>query len=260
MSSSDEEERLSCEGELSASTLLALQAHLAEAEAATGREEADVAGAACVGGGGGEESGRDAWYNSEDFGFSQFWYDEATSERLASELLERSGHGRIAILSAPAAFRGLLKLAPEYSSCSLFEYDRRFERAYPDQFVFYDFNAPLDVPASLHGVFDFVLADPPYLNPDTMNAFVRTMRLLAKSSDTPLMLLTGAVLRREVEGGLGFRPHAFVPTFKSKLNNPFHCYANYETERLGGWLPPLEDEEEESVEVGQLAGEDNQER
>ena len=72
MADSDSEPELDTSS-LSASTLLALQAHLDEKK--TGAEAASRSG---------EDS--DAWYHSEDFGFSQFWYDEETSETLAREL------------------------------------------------------------------------------------------------------------------------------------------------------------------------------
>ena len=60
-----------------------------------------------------------------------------------------------------------------------------------DQFVFYDFNNPLSVPEDHHGTYDFVLADPPYLNVDCMTKTGQTMRLLARSDDTPMLLNTG---------------------------------------------------------------------
>ena len=45
----------------------------------------------------------------------------------------------------------------------IFEYDRRFGQAYPDSFVYYDYNEPQRVPDGLRGSMDFVLMDPPYL-------------------------------------------------------------------------------------------------
>lgn len=45
----------------------------------------------------------------------------------------------------------------------IFEYDRRFGQAYPDAFVFYDYNEPQKVPDELRGSVDYILMDPPYL-------------------------------------------------------------------------------------------------
>eukprot|EP01079_Euglenida_sp_SAG-EU17-18_P003975 gene3975-729_t len=176
-------------------------------------------------------------------------YDETTSETLAREFLEVAGDGgRIGIISAPAAFRGIRKLLPEaipmhqvillcliaifrpLSLCPesqrknvyLFEYDKRFGKAYPDDFVFYDYNHPSDVPQHLHGTFDYLVSDPPYINPEASAAFVSTMALLARPGGCPTMLLTGAVLRNEIAREYGWLPHVYVPTFKviAKANSP----------------------------------------
>lgn len=45
----------------------------------------------------------------------------------------------------------------------IFEYDRRFGQAYPESFVFYDYNEPQKVPDELRGSVDYILMDPPYL-------------------------------------------------------------------------------------------------
>lgn len=45
----------------------------------------------------------------------------------------------------------------------LFEFDKRFGTLYGDQFSFYDVNHPLSIDKQNQGVFDFIIADPPYL-------------------------------------------------------------------------------------------------
>jgi hypothetical protein len=46
-------------------------------------------------------------------------------------------------------------------SCHLLEFDERYSAR--GDFSRYDYNAPGDVPPALHGAFDVVVADPPYL-------------------------------------------------------------------------------------------------
>jgi predicted methyltransferase len=44
----------------------------------------------------------------------------------------------------------------------LYEYDKRFQR-YGDDYTYYDYNTPEDVPEEHHHTFRVVVADPPYL-------------------------------------------------------------------------------------------------
>ena len=50
---------------------------------------------------------------SEDFGMSQFWYDDDTATKIAEEAEKRSGGGGIAFLSCPTAFLQFKKMYPE---------------------------------------------------------------------------------------------------------------------------------------------------
>ncbi len=64
------------------------------------------------------------------------------------------------------------------------------------------------------------------------------MRLLRRSEATPVLFLTGAVMRATAARALGCRPCVFRPQHSSKLGNEFLCYASYEppsSGRLGGW-------------------------
>lgn len=73
---------------------------------------------------------------------------------------------RIACVSAPSVYQKLKQGVVDGSdrvSAFVLEYDRRFA-AYGDDFIFYDYNEPLSLPASVAPQsFDVVLADPPYL-------------------------------------------------------------------------------------------------
>ena len=108
---------------------------------------------------------------SEDFGMSQFWYDDATRQLLAEEVLSLGGTRQaddkstklIACISAPSVFLTLQKMNLENTEVILFEYDNRFAK-YGDNFIQYDFNIPNKIPSHLLHAVDCVIADPPYLN------------------------------------------------------------------------------------------------
>jgi hypothetical protein len=44
---------------------------------------------------------------------------------------------------------------------NVLDYDRNFAK--DPNYVYYDFNTPLELPASLQGVFDIVVIDPPFI-------------------------------------------------------------------------------------------------
>lgn len=114
------------------------------------------------------------------------WYDDQTGRLLAQEAIDQSKEKRIAFVSTPAAYRDFLKILDESDSpisndnVFLFEYDRRFDEKYSGHFVFYDYNEPTNLPDKFYHFFDYVLADPPYLNVNCMSKFAETMRWLAK--------------------------------------------------------------------------------
>ena len=73
---------------------------------------------------------------------------------------------------------------PESSRAFIFEYDPRFAN-FGSAFVKYDFNFPEQIPEQLKGSCDYIMADPPYLNPDAVAKFARTIRLLARRPTEP---------------------------------------------------------------------------
>ncbi len=140
--------------------------------------------------------------------------------------------------------------APDRSRAYIFEYDPRFSN-FGSAFVKYDFNSPELIPEHLRGACDYIMADPPYLNPDAVAKFARTIRLLARQPTgaasaaagpepepeqqtgrpqqtegaqaqakaapepipVPVLYLSGAVTREWVADELGLRPNTFRPTF-----------------------------------------------
>ena len=171
-SSDDEKSEVDPElllSELSADTMAALQRHLDSRNQTDSDSDSDDEESAAAQGAG----------VSEDFGMSQFWYDAETSRRLGQEALNHAKGGVIAIISAPSAYKKLLDLEPNRTDAYCFEYDPRFA-CFGDAFVKYDFHEPERIPAKLLGRCDYIMVDPPYLNPDAVAKYSRTIRLLAR--------------------------------------------------------------------------------
>ncbi|CAM9122194.1 unnamed protein product [Pylaiella littoralis] len=238
---------------LSADTLAALTAHLAVKDAAE-VEEAD-------------KEGTKGTLVTEDFGLSQFWYDDDTQRAMAREVLREAGGGRAAIISAPSVMNGIKLLKSDGWTCGagggatvyIFEYDRRFDQAYPESFVFYDFNEPLAVPDELRGSVDYILMDPPYLNTECIGKFLETADVIARrpraataaggdvgkgedsSRVTPMMFITSPLNHAFLLQNMGLRRTPYRLAFKSKFATPMSLYTNYPSEALGGWVEEEDD-------------------
>lgn len=72
-------------------------------------------------------------------------------------------------------------------SVSLFEYDRRFS-IYEDDYFFYDYNLPLEVPQEKANYYDLVIADPPFLSEECLSKTALTVKYLTKQN---MILCTG---------------------------------------------------------------------
>lgn len=96
-------------------------------------------------------------------------------------------HFRIACVSCPSLYQALRKLKPDSCTVVILEYDRRFERFKKD-FVFYDYNQPLDLPNEMERAFDLVVLDPPFLSEDCLCKVAVTAKYIAKEK---ILLCTG---------------------------------------------------------------------
>ncbi|KAJ1353633.1 EEF1A lysine methyltransferase 1 [Parelaphostrongylus tenuis] len=133
----------------------------------------------------------------EDWQLSQFWYSEETARQLALELNYAAGDtGRIACISCPTVVQYFLKLRGgdlRNDEVVLFEYDHRFEKKFPSQYVPYDYTRPLCVPHYFEASFDVIIADPPYLSTECLEKTAQTVRFLGKT-DAKIILCTGAIM------------------------------------------------------------------
>lgn len=165
----------------------------------------------------------------EDWQLSQFWYDDHTASTLAKEALRCVGEkGRIALISCPTLYRPLAKLKGPQNTVHLLEYDKRFS-VYGDNFIYYDYNTPLELPAHFKTSYDLIIADPPFLSEECLTKVSSTIRYLSKDK---IILCTGAIMRKLAEDLLGLKKSNFVPHHKNNLGNEFGCFTNYNVDEF----------------------------
>ena len=152
----------------------------------------------------------------------------------------------IAVISAPSVYIALRNLLSECATISLprlclLEFDKRFEVLGPD-FIFYDYQQPLNLPKDLKGAFDCIICDPPFLSEDCQAKIALTARFLAKrwsaealtspSSDgVKFITCTGERMEpliTKLYNAIGVKTTTFEPEHSKGLSNEFRCYANFE--------------------------------
>eukprot|EP01001_Neometanema_parovale_P011120 NODE_7356_length_772_cov_164.318952_g7114_i0.p1 GENE.NODE_7356_length_772_cov_164.318952_g7114_i0~~NODE_7356_length_772_cov_164.318952_g7114_i0.p1 ORF type:complete len:238 (+),score=64.27 NODE_7356_length_772_cov_164.318952_g7114_i0:76-714(+) len=172
-----------------------------------------------------------------DWGLAQFWYTKETADLLADEAIRVADGGKIACLCAPSAFRALY---PKYEKSFVFEVDERFN-VFGDRFFRYDlFEWPPVYSPDLKGTFDCCIIDPPHLNADTLSKVVDMVKWLSRKEDSPVIVLTGAVMEDDVFKLLKARRTKWDPEHDDTIQNPFACYTNFASERFGGWVAPTD--------------------
>lgn len=175
--------------------------------------------------------GEDDKYNigiiEENWQLSQFWYSQETALRLAQEAIAAVGEGgRVACVSAPSVYQKLRELCRENFTVYIFEYDKRFAM-YGEEFIFYDYNNPLDLPERIAAhSFDIVIADPPYLSEECLRRTSETIKYLTRGK---ILLCTGAIMEEQAAELLGVKMCTFVPKHTRNLANEFRCYVNYDS-------------------------------
>jgi hypothetical protein len=107
-------------------------------------------------------------------------------------------------------------------------------------FSFYDVHHPRTIDRPFVHSFDVVIADPPYLNVDCMSKTGETIKLLHRSEHGKTIYNTGAILEEAIFRVLGLRKLVWQPRHSSHLSNTFYSFANYASERFGGFDKPIE--------------------
>ncbi|KAG0216408.1 EEF1A lysine methyltransferase 1 [Mortierella sp. GBA30] len=169
----------------------------------------------------------------EDWQLSQFWYDDATSESLAREILDNTdGNSLMCCISSPTAYVKLMSLnPPNKNNHFLFEFDTRFD-VYGRQFVHYDYSKPLEfrLAQELKGTVDLIVVDPPFLSEECLTKTLETVKFLLKDGGK-IVLCTGLVMA-PIASKEGLQLTTFLPGHQNGLSNDFRCYVNYKSDRF----------------------------
>ncbi|KJH46814.1 hypothetical protein DICVIV_07140 [Dictyocaulus viviparus] len=130
----------------------------------------------------------------ENWQLSQFWYSTETALTLCKEINHIAGSdGRIALISCPTLMSYLPKMNVGNSFktiVNLFEYDQRFAKKFPVEYVAYDYRHPLTIPDEFKAFFDVIVADPPFLSVECLEKTSQTIHLI-KKHDAKIILCTG---------------------------------------------------------------------
>lgn len=172
--------------------------------------------------------------NKEKADLNQYWYSKATINFMASEC-EQFGQ-KIAFLSTPSIYFSL-KSKEIKAGSRVFDFDPKFGK--DAGFVMYDFNKPEDIPGELHGYFDMVVIDPPFITREVWEKYaVATKLIIAKEGK--ILLSTIDENEGFIEELLGAKRRAFRPSIPN-LVYQYSLYSNYESEGLLAKNPEIPD-------------------
>ena len=174
-------------------------------------------------------------------GLIQVWYSTLTLQTLEREIeAARPKPQRLACLSCPSVYFHLNEASRAAHGATNFEFDRRW--ADDTNFVFYDCYAPAVVDPSLHGQFDFLIADPPSLQIPVLENYATTIRLLA-APGARILFSTFDSFQPTMGELLGLSPQRFKPALPGlgyAESGRWCFYANFACAALNVPNPELE--------------------
>ena len=173
----------------------------------------------------------------EDWELSQFWYTKETADNiilLIGNYAKKHKKENIALLCAPSLYRAYLRNKDKLEDLNfaLFEYDKRFS-IFGESFNFYDLNTPLEIDAIHHKKYDIVVADPPFLNKETVQKVAQSMRLISKGESMEIFI-TGLQVQEAVAAEfpeLKLRDNVKIEHDKQRLQNPFGLFCAVDLEK-----------------------------
>ena len=163
----------------------------------------------------------------EDWELSQFWYNKETADNiitLIGNYAKKNKKENIALLCAPSLYRASLRNKDKLGNLNfaLFEFDKRFS-IFGDNYNFYDLNNPLKIETKHHNKYDIIIADPPFLNKETIKKVAESMRLIGKK-DSMKIFITGLQVQDSVIEEfpeLKLQNNMKIEHDKQRLQNPF---------------------------------------
>lgn len=162
---------------------------------------------------------------NENAELNQYWYSQKTCETLCNAVREsmslKGASSRIAFLSTPSLFFSLSE--EEQKQCTLFDFDNTWESC--SQFEFYDYNNPNKIDAKLHGKFDVIVIDPPFISQSVWESYATTTALLGAKEGAHIIATTveqNEVLMKSI---FSCKRCIFQPSIPS-LVYQYNCYSN----------------------------------
>lgn len=140
---------------------------------------------------------------------------------------------RIGLLSCPSLYDSIKAIHPA-NVIRLFEYDQRFA-AYGSDFVHYDYNRATGDDEYLRpffGLFDLLIADPPFLSEECIEKMSIIMRNLCRPNVGKIVLCSGQVVGDWAAKHLGLSKCRFRPQHERNLGNEFASYANFDLDEF----------------------------
>ena len=173
----------------------------------------------------------------EDWELSQFWYTKETADNiilLIGKYAKKHKKENIALLCAPSLYRAYLRNKDELENLNfaLFEYDKRFS-IFGEGFNFYDLNKPLEIDSKHHKKYDIIIADPPFLNKETVQKVAESMKLISNEGSMKIFI-TGLQVQDAVIGEfpeLKLRDNIKIEHDKQRLQNPFGFFCAVDLEK-----------------------------
>ena len=173
----------------------------------------------------------------EDWELSQFWYSKETADKLIlliGNYAKKHKKENIALLCAPSLYRAFLRNKDKLEDLNfaLFEFDKRFS-IFGEDFNFYDLNQPLEIDSKHHKKYDIIVADPPFLNKETIEKVSESMKLLSNNESLKIFI-TGLQVQDAVIGvfpELKLREDIKIEHDKQRLQNPFGLFCSVDLEK-----------------------------
>ena len=171
----------------------------------------------------------------EDWELSQFWYTNETADnviKLIANYAKKNKKENIALLCTPSLYKAYLrnKNQMENLNVALFEFDKRFS-IFGDAFNFYDLNKPLDIDNIHHNKYDIVVADPPFLNEETIHKVSESMRLVSNENGLKIFItgiqVEDSIIKEFPELKL---TNIKIEHDKKRLQNPFGFFCSIDLE------------------------------
>ena len=119
----------------------------------------------------------------------------------------------------------------------MFDIDTSFKR--DKGFVYFDFNLPEDIPAELHGTFDLIIIDPPFITREVWEKYARAAKLLA-NNQCRIILSSISENAQMLQELLNVHPCCFMPSIPH-LVYQYNFFTNYDSEIFSQKNPEIPD-------------------